>query len=204
MVLPYRSGCCIAAALTLLSGCDAPGSSASAPGSAVQPAAAVSSSFFSAVVPAPAAAVSHRQSTAPATPANGCQLRIDPQRFESIACLAGMHTGRTSDGEPCRLMVDLAQRRMTFQAGTTTVSLNHERLAMTAQGEVVYNLEALRDTAGIDGVRLMHLQPAAAQVGQMLTQSITLMAAGHHRPLSWTYAQDGMEPALRVACQGTS
>lgn len=115
-----------------------------------------------------------------------------------------MHTGHTSDGTPCRLMVDVAQRRMTFQAGTTTVSLSHERLAMTAQGEVVYNLEAMRDAAGIEGVRLMHMQPGAARADQTITQSITLMAPTQPHQLSWTYAQDGIEPAQHLACQGTS
>lgn len=194
-------------ALTLLSACDASGPSASSKAAATQPEAPASSSFFTATVPAPTAiaAVTSVPVSAKQTASDeSCLTHVEPQRFESIGCLAGMHTGSTSDGTPCRLMVDVAQRRMTFQAGTTTVSLSHERLAMTAQGEVVYNLEALRNATGIDGVRLMHMQSGAARADQTVTQSITLMAPTQPHQLSWTYAQDGIEPTLRVACHVTS
>lgn len=189
----------VASAGVWLAGCDAP---VTPPHPAPpRPTTAASVGFFAAIVPTPPAAIPAR-ALPPAAAAPGCLARLAPARFDSIACVAGMHTGQTRDGQPCRLMIDLPNRRMTFQSGTTTVTLEHARLALSAQGEAVFNLEALHSATGAYGLRLLRLQPGWVRPAQTLTESITLMQDARSHALSWTYAQDGVEPAVRIACQG--
>lgn len=211
-------GLCGASAwvLAALSGCDA--QSAASP--AEQPAhptnATTGNRFFSATVPAPTPHLPQlQQQGSTSAPSTACLGSVDPQRFSSLTCLTGVHAGQTTEGLPCRLTVDTDHQRIIFQGPTTTVALSHERLAMSAQGQTIYNLEGLHDATGADGVRLMHMQTGAADATQTVTQSITLMAAAPSAltgastqsrttsvPLSWIYAQDGVTPAVRVECHG--
>lgn len=214
-LLPPRWCIAVASACAGLMGCDAPVNpphpapprpTATAATTATTTTAAPAG-FFTATVPTPAAAVAPTTALGPSSshdPAPDCLAHLAPARFDSVACVAGMHTGQTADGQPCRLMIDLSNRRMTFQSGSTTVTLEHARLALSAQGEPIYNLEALRNAAGANGLRLLRVQPGWVRPAQTLTESITLMQDARRRALSWTYAQDGVEPGVRIACEGST